>query len=80
MELKRDESYYLDKLLAHAITNPYMEFESVFGITNRNFGFEKNRISRVDFQRLLKNLHTNYSNSTRSSSLSENQWGFSSNT
>ena len=26
MELKRDESYYLDKLLAHAITNPYMEF------------------------------------------------------
>ena len=54
MELKRDESYYLDKLLAHGITNPYMEFESVFGITNRNFGFEKNRISRVDFQRLLK--------------------------
>ena len=52
--LNGDELHYLDKFLARAIEKPYMEFESVFGITNRNFGFEKNRISRDDFQRVLK--------------------------
>ena len=47
MELKRDELYYLDKLLAHSVTNEYMEFESVFGVRNRNFGFDKNRYLQI---------------------------------
>ena len=80
MELKRDELYYLDKLLAHSVTNEYMEFESVFGVRNRNFGFDKNRIKRIDFQRLLKHLHKTYSDSTKSHTFAANQWRFSTNT
>ena len=53
--------------------------ESVFGITNRNFGFEKNRIS-VSISKIIKKSTYNLFQLTKSSSLSDNQWGFSSNT